>query len=129
MTQPQPPAQPFVRQAGSGPTVVCLHSNASSSAQWRGLMDLLAPRFTVLAPDSYGSGKTPEWPSDRVISLDDEVQLIEPLIAQASGSVVLVGHSYGASVALLAAPLPSAAVNIDPPADRDSTHGLLHETP
>lgn len=99
MTQPQP----FVRQAGSGPTVVCLHSNASSSAQWRGLMDLLAPRFTVLAPDSYGCGKSPEWPSDRTITLDDELRLIEPLIAQASGSVVLVGHSYGAAVALLAA--------------------------
>ena len=32
---------PFVREAGSGPGVVCVHSNASSSGQWRGLMDLL----------------------------------------------------------------------------------------
>ena len=30
-------------------------------------MELLAPRFRVLAPDSYGSGKSPEWPSDRQI--------------------------------------------------------------
>ena len=70
------PPLPFVRAAGSGPGVVCLHSNASSSSQWRGLMELLAPRFRVLAPDSYGAGKSPDWPSDREISLADEVALI-----------------------------------------------------
>ena len=47
----------FYREAGSGPGVVCLHSNASSSTQWRGLMDMLAPKFHVLAADSYGAGK------------------------------------------------------------------------
>jgi hypothetical protein len=67
--------EPFFREAGTGPGVVCLHSNASSSAQWRALMDVLAPRFHVLAPDSYGSGKDPEWPSDRVSFLRDEVTL------------------------------------------------------
>lgn len=39
-----------MREAGSGHGVVCMHSNASSSSQWRGLMDLLAPRYRVLAP-------------------------------------------------------------------------------
>ena len=34
----------FFREAGRGPGVVCLHSNASSSSQWRALMDGLAPR-------------------------------------------------------------------------------------
>ncbi len=29
-----PNAGPFVRQAGAGPGVVCIHANASSSAQW-----------------------------------------------------------------------------------------------
>ena len=98
---PQP--EPFVREAGTGPGVVCIHANASSSAQWRGLMDLLAPRFHVLAPDSYGSGKSPEWPSDRIIHLRDEVALIEPALAKAGSPLVLVGHSYGAAVALIAA--------------------------
>ncbi len=31
--------EPFFREAGTGPGVVCLHSNASTSGQWRGLMD------------------------------------------------------------------------------------------
>jgi hypothetical protein len=70
--------QPFVREAGAGPGVVCLRSNASSSAQWRGLMERLAPAFRVFAPDSYGSGKSPDWPSPRAITLADEVALVDP---------------------------------------------------
>lgn len=95
--------EPFFREAGTGPGIVCTHSNASTSAQWRGLMELLAPKFRVLAPDSYGSGKSPEWPSDRFISLRDEVALIEPVLAKAGTPLTLVGHSYGAAVALMAA--------------------------
>jgi pimeloyl-ACP methyl ester carboxylesterase len=96
-------AEPFFREAGSGPGVVCIHSNASSSAQWRALMDLLAPAFHVFAPDSYGSGKSAEWPSDHVICLRDEVSFIEPVLARAGEPLALVGHSYGAAVALIAA--------------------------
>jgi pimeloyl-ACP methyl ester carboxylesterase len=95
--------EPFVREAGAGPGVVCIHSNASSSGQWRGLMDLLAPKFHVLAPDSYGSGKSPDWRSDRTITLLDEVKFIEPVLAKAGSPLALVGHSYGAAVALIAA--------------------------
>ena len=95
--------EPFFREAGTGPGVVCTHSNASTSAQWRPLLDLLASRFRVLAPDLYGSGKSPEWPSDRVIRLRDEVTLIEPVLARAGSPLALVGHSYGAAVALIAA--------------------------
>lgn len=93
----------FFREAGSGPGVVCLHSNASSSGQWRALMEALAPKFHVLAADSYGAGKSPAWPSDRTIWLRDEVVLLEPVFARAGDPFALVGHSYGAAVALIAA--------------------------
>jgi pimeloyl-ACP methyl ester carboxylesterase len=96
-------AIPFSREAGTGPGVVCLHSNASTSGQWRALIDHLAPRFHVFAVDSYDSGKSPAWPSDRVISLKDEVALIEPVLSRAGSPCMLVGHSYGAAVALMAA--------------------------
>lgn len=94
--------QAFVRDAGSGPGVVCVHSNASTSSQWRGLMDQLSGRFRVLAPDSLGAGKSPGWPPGRV-SLADEVALLEPVFAMAGNPYSLVGHSYGAAVALIAA--------------------------
>jgi pimeloyl-ACP methyl ester carboxylesterase len=95
--------EPYVRDAGAGSGVVCIHSNASTSGQWRGLIELLSPKYRVLAPDSYGSGKSPDWPSDRVIRLSDEVELIQPVLDKAGPSLVLVGHSYGAAVALIAA--------------------------
>jgi len=95
--------EPFFRETGTGPGVVCLHSNASTSGQWRGLTDLLALKFRVFAPDSYDSGESPQWPSDRVIRLRDEVALIEPVIRRAGPRLALVGHSYGATVALIAA--------------------------
>jgi len=95
--------EPFFREAGTGPGVVCTHANASNSGQWRDLMDVLAPNFHVFAPDSYDAGKSPQWPSDRVISLRDEVALIEPVLTRAGAPLAMVGHSYGAAVALIAA--------------------------
>ena len=94
---------PFFRDVGAGPGVVCLHANASSSSQWRLLMELLAPKFRVLAPDSYGAGKSPAWPTDRPARLRDEAALLEPVFARMQEPFALVGHSYGAAVALIAA--------------------------
>lgn len=93
----------FFREAGRGPAVVCIHSSASSSAQWRPLMDRLADRYRTLAVDLYGSGKSPAWPAARPLSLADEVALLEPVFAAAGGRFHLVGHSYGGAVALEAA--------------------------
>jgi pimeloyl-ACP methyl ester carboxylesterase len=97
---------PFVREFGAGgPCVVCLHSNASSSSQWRALGESLAARYRVVAVDGYGAGKSPEWAGSGPFRLSDEVALIEPLLRQASAPVHLVGHSYGGAVALKAATL------------------------
>jgi pimeloyl-ACP methyl ester carboxylesterase len=95
--------EPFVRESGTGPAVVCIHANAGTSSQWRSLMELLAPRHRVLAPDCYGSGRSADWSSDRVMSLKEEVAFLDPVFARAGDSFMLVGHSYGAAVALIAA--------------------------
>jgi pimeloyl-ACP methyl ester carboxylesterase len=95
--------EPSFREAGAGPGVVCIHANASTSGQWRPLMEALAPGYRVLAPDSYGSGKSPAWSSDRAMSLDDEVDFLEPVFTRAGSPFTLIGHSYGAAVALIAA--------------------------
>lgn len=93
----------FYREAGSGPVVVCLHASGSSSRQWLPLMEYLEPRYHVIALDSYGSGKSPAWRAKRRLTLRDEVALLEPVLDRAHGPVMLVGHSYGAAVALIAA--------------------------
>lgn len=91
---------PYVREAGHGPAVICLHSNASTSAQWRGLMDLLAPDFHVRAPDLLGAGRSAPWPVVSGARLQFELDALAPLIEGAGGRLHLVGHSYGAALAL-----------------------------
>jgi pimeloyl-ACP methyl ester carboxylesterase len=91
------------REAGAGPAVVCLHSSASSSGQWRSLMELLAGRFRVIAADLYGCGKSPAWPEDRPMWIDDQLALLDPVFEAAGERFHLVGHSYGGAIALKAA--------------------------
>lgn len=91
---------PFFREQGSGQSVVCLHSNASSSSQWRLLGDLLADRFHVIAVDGYGAGKSPEWASPEPLRLQDEVGLLAAALERTGDRFHLVGHSYGAAVAM-----------------------------
>lgn len=83
--------------------MICIHASASSSAQWRPLIDRLAGRFRTLAVDLYGAGRSPEWPGPRPLSLADEVALLEPVLAATGRRVHLIGHSYGGAVALKAA--------------------------
>ena len=94
---------PYFREVGAGPGGICLHSNASTSSQWRALMERLSSSYRVFAPDSLGAGKSPAWPVDHVVTLRDEVALLEPVFAAAGNPFFLVGHSYGAAVALIAA--------------------------
>jgi pimeloyl-ACP methyl ester carboxylesterase len=97
------PQTPFCREAGTGTSVVCLHSGASSSGQWRALMDCLERRFKVIAVDLYGSGKTVAWPQDQPMHLDDEIALLRSVFQAAGDRFHLIGHSYGGAVALKAA--------------------------
>lgn len=92
-------AEPFVRRSGEGPYVLCLHSSTASSKQWDRLAELLAQDFTVVAPDLYGYGKSPAWTADRPLELDDEVELLRPVLDSIPGPFHLIGHSYGAAVA------------------------------
>lgn len=103
-------------QAGAGPRVVCLHSSTGSQAQWRALSDRLAGRAQVITPDLYGHGRSPAWPDGAPNSLDVDARAVlallhaEPLVdgddegaASLDGDgegLHLVGHSYGAAVAV-----------------------------
>src|SRR4030095_16770040 len=90
------PARAFFREAGCGPAVDCIHSSASSSAQWRPLMDRLAGRFHTLAVDLYGSGKTPAWPGHRWLTLAEEPALLPPAFTWAVGDAISSGTLTGA---------------------------------
>ena len=91
------------REAGSGSAVVCLHCSASTSGQWRPLMERLAERFHVIAADLYGCGKSPAWPEERPMRIDDQIALLAAVFERAGERFHLVGHSYGGAIALKAA--------------------------
>ena len=80
--------------------MLCLHANASSSSQWRGLMELLAPHFRVLAPDLLGAGRSAPWPVGKGARLQHEIDALTGLLDGLGGRFHLVGHSYGGAVAL-----------------------------
>ncbi len=44
------------RIAGSGPALLLLHQSPQNSRMWLGLIERLAPRYTVIAPDTPGFG-------------------------------------------------------------------------
>ena len=70
-SQIMPTRLPFTRRAGSGAGVICLHANASSSSQWRGLMDALSADHHVLAPDLlHARREIPRAGSGSCASLD-----------------------------------------------------------
>ncbi len=85
---------------GAGQPVVLLHGSASTSAQWRALADSLSTHFLVLAPDLYGWGGTAPWPGHRDFALEDETALLHALLDGLDQPAHVVGHSYGAAVAL-----------------------------
>lgn len=80
--------------------VICLHSSGSSGRQWGALRDHLEGEYTVIAPDLQGYGAKPVWPRGQLLSLELEASLLECLFRQHDEPVHLVGHSYGAAVAV-----------------------------
>ncbi len=80
--------------------IVCLHSSLGSSRQWSGLMDLLNDSYCICAPDLIGYGSAADWRSDEPLTLLAEVNRLSPLLESMNAPIHLVGHSYGAAVAL-----------------------------
>lgn len=92
-------ARPFVRQAGSGSPVLCLHASTSSSRQWDAFVEQAAREYSVTASDLYGYGKSPAWSGSRKLALADEIALLEPVLSSMERPVHLIGHSFGGAVA------------------------------
>jgi pimeloyl-ACP methyl ester carboxylesterase len=93
-----------VTERGQGPPVLLVHGSvASAELTWRG-QSSLAARWRLIAPNRPGFGASP--PLER-----GDFAVEAPLFAELLGdSAHLVGHSYGAVIALLAAALRADAV-------------------
>jgi pimeloyl-ACP methyl ester carboxylesterase len=87
------------RLAGQGPLVLLIHGIAGSSAQWEDAAPLLAERFTLLAPDLLGHGRSAKPRGD--YSLGAYAAGIRDLIvALGYRRATVVGHSLGGGIAM-----------------------------
>lgn len=87
--------------AGTEPRrVIIIPGTPSDVDYWGGAMALIDPSYEVIAierPGYNGSG-----PKRAVTDLDEQAKIIGPLVEGYDGEIVLIGHSFGASVALAA---------------------------
>jgi len=89
---------------GDGPPVVWLHAGAGSHLQWLPHFHRFAARYTCLAPDLFGHGASP-MPSGvtAATAVARQVAALDELLATLDAPAHLVGHSYGATMALAVA--------------------------
>lgn len=87
------------RDVGSGPAVVFLHGNPTSSRVWREVIPYVAERHRCLAPDLIGMGDSGK-PEIAYRFTDHTRYLDEWFEALGLREVVLVGYDWGGSLAM-----------------------------
>jgi magnesium chelatase accessory protein len=89
-----------VQVMGKGPAVLLLHGTGASTHSWRGLAPLLAPHFTVVAPDLPGHGFTDAPRASSGYTLPNVAKAVAALLdALEIRPELAVGHSAGAAIA------------------------------
>ena len=87
------------RRAGWGPVVVLIHGVTGSSETWEDVIEPLAERYTVVAPDLLGHGQSAKPRGD--YSLGAYASGIRDLLgAIGHDRGTIVGHSLGGGVAM-----------------------------
>lgn len=87
-------------RTGDGPPLVLLHGTSRDRAYWAPIVPLLARQVTVYAVDRRGRGGSGDAPD---YAIDREVEDVLAVLAAIDEPAHLLGHSYGAIVALEAA--------------------------
>jgi pimeloyl-ACP methyl ester carboxylesterase len=85
--------------AGDGPLLILLHGITSTSDAWRDVMPRLAERYTVVAPDMIGHGRSAKPRGDYSLgAYAAGVRDLVALLGFERGTVV--GHSLGGGIAM-----------------------------
>ena len=87
------------RIAGSGPAILLIHGIGDNSTTWNVIHAKLAQRFTVIAPDLLGHGKSDKPRADYSVAAyaNGMRDLLSVLDIE---RVTIVGHSLGGGVAM-----------------------------
>jgi pimeloyl-ACP methyl ester carboxylesterase len=112
---------------GHGPSLVLVHGSFTDHrTNWQFVDDALAAHFTVHALARRGRGETD---ATRGHGVEDEAADVVALIGHIDGPVLLLGHSYGAQVALAAARLSASRIRklvlYEPPVRNSVTDALM----
>lgn len=105
----------FHRSFDGGPArILALHCGLGQSGMWKAVAAELAPQATLIAPDLPGHGRSGAFPEGRDVH-DTATRALRPF---AGPGMHLVGHSFGATVALrlaLEAAEPTASLTLIEP--------------
>ena len=80
-------------------TILFIHGSLSSGRMWAPYAELLGSS-RCLTPDLLGYGAGPDWPADKPLRLSDEVHALLRGVGESTAMFDVVGHSYGAMVAV-----------------------------
>jgi len=86
--------------SGEGPALVLIHGTSADHTRWAPVLPALERRFTVYAVDRRGRGQSSDGES---YAIEREFEDATAVIDSIGAPVFLLGHSYGAIVALEAA--------------------------
>ncbi len=83
-------------RAGSGPALVLVHGYPESSLTWRKVMPALANAFTVIAPDTRGTGQSSLTDGFSIEDVADDIyELVRSLGLK---EISLVGQDFGVQI-------------------------------
>jgi pimeloyl-ACP methyl ester carboxylesterase len=111
---------------GNGPPLLLVHGAAGDRTRWSPVLPRLAERFTVYALDRRGRGLSGDAPG--TYAFEREIEDVAAVIDGIGERIGVLGHSYGALLALEAArvsggigrlvlyepPVPAAGVAVAP---------------
>src|SRR5207245_848489 len=88
----------YLESGASGPTVLFLHGNPTSSYIWRNIIPLVAPVAHCIAPDLIGFGQSGK--PDIEYRFFDHVRYLDAFLDKAgTSSAYVVAHDWGSALA------------------------------
>lgn len=90
-------------ESGTGRCLLLVPGSFATAAAWRGVGALLQDRFRVVATSLPGYGATSERRPQGDDAIDHLAEAVEDAVVRTGTAPVLVGHSFGGTVALAVA--------------------------
>jgi pimeloyl-ACP methyl ester carboxylesterase len=113
-------------RAGAGDSIVLVHGTMGGKGDWLAVFPRLAADFEVTAFDRRGRGESGDGPE---YVIEREIEDVLAVIDASNPPVHLIGHSFGAVLAMLVAARASERIDTlvlyEPPVGEANTSGQL----